>query len=462
MKLLRRVGRPGKGPRNGRRFTGRVQPTDRLFTGEGRLDAEIVVAESAVAATTRSAGRGRRLRRAKKLVGIAERTVLSLARLNERVSAYLSDPLKIKQREAVNAEITSRYQYGRVLSWLSLGLVTLLTVPFIVNDGTFIATTARVKLDVPTSVGTWDLSNLSNLFALGMATVLTVVLFAATMVGGRTLAWWLAAGRRGGSPALTTGEVNPATELAAFIPKRSYMFGSLLVVGGMCMAMHYLAESRFSGGLFQQAGASSSELFGWVITLLPVAMLMAATVAENPRFRQHRSFMIHSFWLRLFEWRVVRRESCLVRRYRRRYVRSETACAALQDVLDFVTLTADTLYAQLAVQDQSIKLNGAERPGALPPTSDRKITYTGHPESRFLPSIPHAGRVVQAVMHRFAALPAPVAASSLRNQFSTFRAWPAEFEVPTPGPKQNETHRGPAGHDENVWPLWPEPNDRSA
>lgn len=320
----------------------------------------------------------------------AERSHLRLHQLREHVMHRLADQDLRSRRAEINAWDDQRFRYGVIGSWLPGLAAAVIGVAFVVNDATFVYSTARVHLDVPASVPFFHLSQRDNLLALAMAVVFTTALFVAVAYGGRTLAHWWDPNR---ARAIALDASGPTGQLNTFIPRTVYGVTSVLMVLAASVALHLMAEARFEGRLFSSGTDLVPRVLSAVITALPLVLLLVVAVVENPRFVHIRRLTKGRTADELWHRTTLSAERQAIARYESHWQSARSACARLQDVLDEAAMRT---WPQLAAAETSRE---TERPSGVPASGPSEL--------------PIAGYSTDVTIRRFEDLPAPAPGSKL-------------------------------------------------
>jgi|GEM_PF-4021651 len=370
-------------------------------------------------------------RAAMRLVDRTERIRHRLQGHRIHVVHRLRDPRMLKARAGIRNEIAdSTYAWGAIVCWIPALVALAPKAAFVVNDSTFMYSTARNLLDVPAHVPWYSAGpGWTNYFALGAAVLITGVLFVAVQHGAHTIAWWKDPSFR----ASKTGEDTPGGQVRKFVPRWSTFSVALLVIAGLSWVMHALAEARLQGQLFSNATDATNALT-WFVTGIPFLMLVSEALAANPRFIQGRRIHRAAAAQRSYEFWSVRWERWLEKAYRRHYARAEQATVRVIDTARLVSLRGDYEIAGAGIAT-GIDVAGQE---VADLTSlirgDRKIRLADRPVSRYLGPGEVSGRV-SVLVHRFNELPAP------RVDRVTGQAWLA-FKS---GQRPADVEGGPTG-----------------
>lgn len=384
--------------------------------------------------------------RALRLVLRAQRTSTRLHTFRLGVLAHADDAAVRRDLQELRRDDDASNRLGRITSWVAPTLTGILGLSFVLNEVPFMYSTARIQFDIPASVAMFDLGNPSNALAIGLSILVPTVLFAGVGIGSRSLAWWLYPRARDMSAPLSGPEVTPDRELWNHIPMRVYVIGSLLVVAALSLVLHQLAVLRFEGVLFGRSSVASG-VYVALITLLPAAMLLVATAAENPRFVHHRR-VVATRWKRALQFvYLATRERQLMRRYEGRYLRAKRMLTRMDDEVaalawraDLEYLDASTLTGLLPMSPVGAPFDGGPGRAGEPQRSiDRPaggaLAVFG---TRFLPHVPEPSEVRVAAREHLAQLPAPTADLPLARQWRQLAQhphsfWPADLGAgPTP------------------------------
>ena len=242
---------------------------------------------------------------------------------------------------------------GDLVMFVPVLIARLLVIVMILNDPGLVYLSLRTTLDVPDSVGTFDVTDARVAISLAAAAGVTLLVLGSVRLVSHSLAallYWPRLTRSGRYPeVLRSRERVGVPQLLVHLGT-----GALLLVVAV-VVLHTFATARF-GGVLNSAvdalGAGTGEARTaviWLVTLLPFALLAMELVLAAPPFEHLRKVIRKAWRLRLAEWRDVRRDQRAARRLAQRLRRGERWVTAIQDLGTGVVISQTHDLAEAAL-----------------------------------------------------------------------------------------------------------------
>lgn len=236
-------------------------------------------------------------------------------------------------------------------------VTTALIVVMAVNDPGVVYLTLRGLLDVPTSVGTFDMRNVSVLIALTAAAGIALAVVAAVLWGAHSivaLLYWRrldAAGRYPGVEESVAQVGRPQLILNVVT--------SLIALAGAMALLHLFSTARFGGLLddiksIDGSGSEAGHAVIWQITLLPLLLLLVEVVNLSPPMKHRRDAARWSRWLRFVERWDIRADQRGARRVSQRRRKAGQRLEHVQDLSNLGVLAGDTEITRAAIEHGGI------------------------------------------------------------------------------------------------------------
>lgn len=369
--------------------------------------------------TAKQSSHGQALRSAKK-VGHAKNQQQRHQRLVNTTEAFVADPMNWKRMEQVALMIPRSVLLGFLKSWMPRFLVAGLAALMVANDPLFVYVVVRNTLDVPDSVGTFDVSNPSVVIALAASVAVSALLLSFIAPGGKAMGMLLFVNSRGKIDPNDTELI--ATQRLLNVRRRVVVFViSAGVVALMMSILHGFAADRIRANVLSSASSATAgttaEAIIWLITLLPMMIFIVEALSSAPAFVHAREVQA---WHRGFmrrERRTSRREERILRACRRTYEHAETSIVAMLDTIADISIRTDSdvVEAVMVTGDQS--LIDIENPSTndtsnkLHEDARTKASASGKPTVRcditstYLPSAGPVSHRVEMVLARWNKLP---------------------------------------------------------
>lgn len=365
--------------------------------------------------TAKESSHEKALRSAKK-IGHAKNQQQRHQRLVNETEAFVADPMNRKRMGQVALMIPRSVLMGFLKSWMPRFLVAGLAVLMVANDPLFVYVVVRNTLDVPESIGTFDVSNPSVVIALAASVAVSALLLSFIAPGGKALGLLMFVNRRSKIDPNDTELI--ATQRLLNVRRRLAVFLiSAVVVGGLMGILHGFAADRIRANAFSSESSPTVEAIIWLITLLPAMIFIVEALSSAPAFVHARE--VHA-WHRGFmrrERRTSRRENRILRACRRAYDLAEASVVAMLDTIADISIRTDSevVEAVMVTGDQSLIVtedpSTNDTSNKLHEDSRVRASASGKPTvhcditSTYLPSAGPVSHRVEMVLARWNKLP---------------------------------------------------------
>lgn len=344
-------------------------------------------------------------RSAERKVARARRLRRRRLQFEQRCRQYLGSK-RFRHRMVQVAELDEKGALlGHLTAWLPSVAVLVLAGAMLANDPLFVVSTVRSVLDVPRSMGFWDVRDPDVVVSLAAGAGVSTVLLGTAVMTGKALGALLFRG-----PVATAGHAE-ALEAKKRMPNgKAWIVASLGValLGVFMWILHSLASARFEGDITAVfTGASSADkTVTWFITCLPAVVLVFETIASAPQLEHARLVARWSLSARLRERWQVRRNQWLIRADHQGVRRARRGVERLGDVIGDVGLRALDEVADSALTTGMVSVDPVAAAYRSAPPADWKpeLDLSGRPSSPHLPGLPVASNAVADVLIQYAAL----------------------------------------------------------